>query len=88
MATKPSVEPVVKPVVEPVAEPTVEVLSHYDIKEVADDIYIYENVVLTEEYAHEKGVKKFEGANGQVIYYAQTLVKKFSQNVVTDGSTE
>ena len=62
------------------------VLSHYDVREVGDDVHIFERVVLTEEYAGEKGVKTFKGPNGEKIYYAETLVKKFSQNVVSDGS--
>lgn len=72
----------------PVEAPEILVLSAYDIVEKNDDVYIYENIQLPATYKNEKGVKKFEGSNGQVIYYTQALVKKFSENVVTDGSTE
>lgn len=70
------------------ASPEINVLPMHDIIEKNDDVYIYENVRLPKQYAGEKGVKKFEGDNGQVIYYTQVLVKKFSDNVVTDGATE
>lgn len=66
----------------------INVLPMHDVVEKNDDVYIYENIRLPKEYAGEKGVKKFEGTNGQVIYYTPVLVKKFSDNVVTDGSTE
>jgi len=71
-------------------QPDVEinVLPMHDIVEKNDDVYIYENVQLPKTYANEKGVKKFTGDNGQVIYYTQVLVKKFSDNVVTDGASE
>jgi len=75
-------------VIDKVDEVVINVLSMHDIVEKNDDVYIYENVRLPKNYAGEKGVKKFEGDNGQVIYYTQVLVKKFSQNVVTDGASE
>lgn len=76
------------PEVVPTDENKIMVLSYYDVVQKADDTYIYENVQLPATYANEKGVKKFEGASGQILYYTQVLVKKFSQNVVTDGASE
>jgi len=72
----------------PVDEIEINVLSMHDVVAKKGDVYIYENVQLPKSYANEKGVKKFEGNNGQVIYYTQVLVKKFSNNVVTDGASE
>jgi len=72
----------------PAPEEEILVLPMHDIVEKNDDVYIYENVQLPKTYAGERGVKKFEGSNGQVIYYTQVLVKKFSDNVVTDGASE
>lgn len=64
------------------------ILSRYRVEASGDDAHIYERVILNEEYASEKGVKKFTSSNGQVTYYAEQLVKKFSQNIVSDNSEQ
>ena len=68
-----------------VAEVAVDVLSRYRIEKVGkNDAHIYERIKLSEKYKDEKGVKEFTASNGEITYYAEKLVKKYSDNVVTE----
>ena len=60
----------------------VNVLSRYRVEGDGNDAKVYERVYLNENYAGKKGVKKFVTNNGKVTYYAEKLVKTYSQNVV------
>lgn len=61
----------------------IHVLNRYRIEKKNDDVVIYERIIVPETYANKKGVKKFTANNGKITFYAEKLVKKYSDNVVT-----
>ena len=74
-----------QPVEKEVEKPKVtkiDVLSRFRVEKVGNDGYVYERIKLPETYAGQKGVKEFVASNGTVTYYAEKLVKKYSENVV------
>lgn len=60
----------------------INVLSRYRVEKVNNDAYIYERIKVPETYAGQKNVKEFVEPNGNIIYYVEKLVKKYSENVV------
>jgi hypothetical protein len=62
--------------------PVIRVLSRYRVEKVGNDAHVFERIRLTDDYAGQKGVLEFNNPNGTVTYYAEKLVKKYSENVV------
>ena len=56
------------------------VLNAYRIEKTDNDAFVYERIILNENYAGMKGVKEFVMPNGKITYYTEKLVKKYSQN--------
>lgn len=58
------------------------VLNAFRVEKHGDDAFVYERIILNEQYAGMKGVQEFVSKNGKITYYTEKLVKKYSQNVV------